>query len=149
MIRIDLEFKRSKGAPIVHEGKTLVMLDVYKVPIGDSKLRFTIVSVNSEWRQGIRLETEGHFSFGDLKAGPVVVLWQDTAPQTDVFTCSSRTGNIKVRNVWDTGTGTVESWYGNAAMIVSERAKGRRYDCNDGHFDEDFTDIVFEIETLA
>ncbi|MEW5876416.1 MAG: hypothetical protein AB1752_14720 [Candidatus Zixiibacteriota bacterium] len=149
MIRIDLEFRRSNGAPITYKGKTLVMQDAYEVPIGVSKLRFAIVSVNSEWRQGIRLETDGHFWFGDLKVGPVVVLWQDTAPRTDEFACSSRTGKIKVRNVWDTGTGTVESWYGNAAMIVSEKANGRRYDCNDGHFDEDFTDIIFEIETIG
>ena len=57
--------------------------------------------------------------------------------------------SVEVRNVWDTGDGVMQSWHSGAAMMVEQLSDGRRvYWCNDGVPDEDFDDVIFEVEQL-
>jgi len=140
------EFNKSKGKPIKYMGKTLVMLDRFPLTGKVTKLKYRIISTNSEWRQGISLKTKGGFTFGGREEiTESIGIWEDTAPREGEFVCRSQDKTIEVVNVWDTGNGVVESWYNGAAMWIEELPDGRRYHCNDGHFDDDFDDIVFEI----
>jgi len=55
---------------------------------------------------------------------------------------------LSVRNVWDSGHGTM-MWVGDSAIIVEEIPKGRRYRCNDSEPNDDFSDIIFTIERVV
>ena len=143
-------FEKTKGKPIVYEGKTLAMVDFFPVE-GEKKLVLVFETCNGEWRQGAALNCEGKFIVNGqrLSGRSGVVFWQDTAPKTVEFEISGKVLTIQVKNVWDVGDGVTHSWHNGAAMIVEELSNGRRYRCNDGFADEDFDDIVFRLERIG
>ena len=149
MIYFSEMFRKSNGKPIQHKDKNIFLMDELPVAIKkEVKLKYTIVSTNSEWRQGIAIRTDGKLIFDDVqqtKKKEWIGIWEDISLWDDVFTCYSKNGILDVKNIWDTGNGVIESWTNGAAMWYEEIPNGRRYHCNDGHFDDDFDDIVFEI----
>ena len=50
-------FMESRGEPIEYKGKTLIMADEIEVE-KTFKVEIKLISVNSRWRQGIRLRTK-------------------------------------------------------------------------------------------
>ena len=147
MVIFEEMFLESKGKPVKYNDVTVHMMD--ELPVGDSAhLRIRFLSANSEWRQGISLTTDGTFDVGGQKITRGLALWQDTAPQEVHVIVSSRSGTVQVKNIWDVGDGVVHSWHNGAAMIVDVDGERRRYRCNDGHPDDDFDDLIFEISRL-
>ena len=138
-------FTETKGKPIQWNGQTLVMIDVFPVS-KQEKLRLVFENFGIEWKQGAMLDTKGAFVVNGKDCGRKVVFWQDTAPRQVDFEVSSKEGTVSVRNCWDTGDGVINSWHHGAAMIVDDLGDKRRYRCNDGHPDENFTDVVFTVE---
>lgn len=142
-------FEKTKGQPIVYQGQTLVMVDLFPME-ATNKFRLVFELCNSQWRQGISLRIRDK---GDIlmngEHGKHAVCWEHTAPQIVDFEATARTSAIEVKNVWDVGNGVMESWHNGAAMIVEQLPNGRRYRCNDGFPDDDFDDIVFRIERLG
>ena len=57
----------------------------------------------------------------------------------------SESGTCHVKNVWDTGDGTIQIWHNGAAMIVERAGNARRYRCNDGNPNADFDDLIFRV----
>jgi hypothetical protein len=53
------EFRKSRGQSIEYMGKTLFLVYYFPVPIKSAKLRYRILSTNSDWKQGISLSTKG------------------------------------------------------------------------------------------
>ena len=52
-----------------------------------------------------------------------------------------------MRNVWNVGEGAAQSWHNGEAMHVDHLIEGHRTcRCNDGVPDEDFGDLVFELQ---
>ncbi|MFV9653751.1 hypothetical protein ACNFCK_02430 [Pseudomonas sp. NY15366] len=142
-------FIPAKGGPIEYKGRTLVMMDRYPVQRGE-KLRVSLLSSDSPWKQGIKLNAKGsiHVAGQTLKNG--VLLWEDTMPKEVVLQVEAKDGLLQVSNAWDTGDGVTHSWYNGAAMYVEFEENGRRiYHCNDGQPDEDFDDLVFSIEPIG
>jgi hypothetical protein len=137
-------FRESGGKPVKYKDVTLQMMDEIALGATNSVL-IRFLSVNSEWRQGIALTTEGTFFLNMQKIKNGIVLWQDTAPQEVDFSVSSKSRILYVKNVWDTGDGVIQSWHNGSAMIVDVNSKHRRYRCNDGLPDDDFDDLVFEL----
>lgn len=139
-------FIPAKGGPIEYNGRTLVMMDRYPVKAG-AVLRLELLSTNSKWKQGIKLNTKGSITVAGQTITKGVFLWEDTMPKEVVFSVSSKDGLLQVSNAWNTGDGVAHSWLNGAAMYVEEMDNGRRvYHCNDGFPDENFDDIVFSIE---
>ncbi len=145
-------FIESKGQPITYEGKTLVMMDTIEVSNGD-RVKITFDSTDSDWRQGIVLDVKGSFLINDRDDGGSIVLWEDKAPKIVELEIKTKKENrverLEIMNAWDTGDGVIHSGHNGAAMIVEDIANGRRYSCNDGHPDDNFTDIVFRIEKVS
>lgn len=140
-------FIASRGQPIQYDGKTLQLIDYF--PLERCKnIRVAFEEKNSEWRQGIAINVEGAFVVNAQKIKKAIVLWQDTAPTTVDIHVLSVDDYVAVYNVWDFGRGSTEGWHNGAAMIVKEISSGRRYYCNDGHPDDNFTDVVFRIERV-
>lgn len=140
-------FLKSKGKPVVYNGRTIQMVDRLRVRSGQL-LKVTFESVNANWRQGVCLSSDGAFVVNNQTIKKSVVLWHDTAPSEVLLRVETKKGQCQVKNVWDTGDGAVHSWHNGAAMIVEETASARRYKCNDGRADDDFNDLVFRIEVL-
>jgi hypothetical protein len=138
-------FKKSKGQPIVYEGKVLQMVDRLEFS-SEAQLQVVFESTKGEWRQGVYLYGDGTFEVNGETIKKAIVLWVDTAPPVISIKVKSKKGICSVKNVWDTGNGVMESWHNGAAMIVEKSENVRKYRCNDGKSDEDFDDLVFRIE---
>jgi hypothetical protein len=138
-------FKKSKGQPIVYEGKVLQMVDRLEFT-REVQMKVVFESSNAEWRQGVHLSTDGTFEVNGQSIKKGFVLWVDTAPPEVSVRVKSKKGECWIKNVWDTGNGSMESWHNGAAMIVEKSENVRKYRCNDGKPDEDFDDLVFRIE---
>lgn len=145
MIIFGDEFIKTKGQPINYKNKLIMMGDYFFVPIGKSMLHFKFISTNSEWKQAIKLSLKGSISINNRTFKNGLGLWEHTAPKEGVFMVDSKDGKILVSNAWQTPDGTVHSWEAGGALYFEEIKKGRRYYCNDGHIDDDFKDLIFEI----
>ena len=152
-------FFQTKGQPIRYKENTLVMVDQFPFENGDQIL-IIFEKTNSKWKQGIGFILFGFFEVDGKRYPDRIVLWEDTSPKEQIITLFYEStkrkqpkgitakGLLAIKNIWDTGTGTIQSWFGGAAMIVEEIENGRRYRCNDGHPDENFDDIVFTVQRL-
>jgi len=147
MIVFEEEFIKTRGQPIQYKGKAVVMADDFPLPAEKTRLKYRILSTNSEWKQGIFLKTQGVLVFngGEKVSNKWAAIWEHISPREDEFTCYSKSGLLEVKNVWDTGNGVVESWHNGAAMWMEQLPNGRRYHCNDGHPDDDFDDLIFKL----
>jgi len=155
MPNFDDMFSQSEQA-IEYKGNVIIRFDDIPYKDGDSFL-IEFESTNSEWKQGISLDVFGSFEIKGKTYPQQIVLWQDTSPKEFLFTLHEEKslkkgpkrlpskGLLGIKNVWDPGTGSIESWYNGAAMMVEEIKNGRRYRCNDGKPDDDFDDIVFTV----
>ncbi len=140
-------FRRSNGKAVEYNGQTIQMMDEITIA-SDARLRVSFIAVNSEWRQGVSLTTEGLFEVAGQKIKRGLALWQDTSPREVEIVVTSKSGKVQIKNIWDTGNGVVESWHNGAAMIVDSVGEVRHYRCNDGHPDDDFDDLVFTLTTV-
>lgn len=52
---------------------------------------------------------------------------------------------MKVTNIWDHGDGVTQKWHKGGALYIEELEKGIRFFCNDGHYDDDFSDLIFDL----
>lgn len=138
---------QSRGAPVHYRGHQLVMVDRFPL-LGCDRIRVTLNSMGSEWRQGLRLDSSSLLTAETGETDKAFLFWFDSAPRCFTVAVQSGDDEIQVRNVWDTGDGVIHSWHFGAAMIVHELDHGRRYHCNDGHPDDDFDDIIFSIERV-
>lgn len=152
-------FSSVQTVPLDYKGNKIIRFD--DLPFIDGNhFKFIFEKKNSEWRQGILLSVFGYFEIDGRKFKDRVLFWEDTAEQETVFTIFAEQskrkhsrrlpplGFFSIKNIWDWGNGTVNSWTGGAAMIVEEIENGRRYRCNDGHPDENFDDIVFTVQRI-
>lgn len=113
-----------------------------------------LISTHSEWRQGVDVRTEGelHSDFGmDYKR--FLHLWEDCFPQVEEgkpsriqFEGKTKDGKLIIYNMWEHLPCPCDGLVMGAAMKIEEIAPNHyRYYCNDGHPDEDFTDIIFDL----
>ncbi len=149
MPEFDKEFAEAQGKGIQYKGLHLIRHDKVKV---NGKFRVTVnmISKNSEWRQGIELKIKN----GSLTSkrsgltGKNFILWEELFEngQQSEFTGKSKDNILLVWNSWDHGDGVIQSWLRGAAMI-REKVDDNHYiyKCNDGHPDDNFDDLVFEI----
>ncbi|MGA2179193.1 MAG: hypothetical protein ABSH15_06385 [Verrucomicrobiota bacterium] len=140
-------FRKSNGLPVEYNGQIICLSNPLPISNGQ-QIRVVFESVNSDWRQGVYITTDGSFEVNGQTMKKAVVLWKDTAPKEVLLRVQTKKGEIRVKNVWDIGNGVMDSGHNGAAMIVEEIASGRRYNCNDGRPDDDFDDLVFRVEVL-
>ena len=142
-------FRESRGQPVIYKGQVIQLSDCLPIA-SDQRMRITFESINSDWRQGVALDSDGEIQVnGQPPAKKGIALWCRTPPCEFLVRIKSKKGRCFIKNVWDVGDGVTHSWHNGAAMIVEETRNGRRYKCNDGRPDEDFNDLIFRIELLA
>jgi hypothetical protein len=144
MVVFEHLFRESKGKPVAYQGRLLQLMD--RFPVGpDAIITLTFESTASANRQGVRLDTKGHFIVDGRSVGRKMVLWSDTAPAEVSIHVRGVSSDVEVYNVWDHGDGVIHAGHNGAAMVVEEIVEGRRYRCNDGEPDDDLDDLVFAI----
>jgi len=143
------DFAKSNGKPIKYKDWELIGID--RIPV-QKKFSGTlkIISTNSEWKQAVCLDSEkGKLTIGSQKEKKFVVYEDDLNDDVLHFEGTSKGLQLIVYNAWEqTGHNTtpyLNYWMGNAAMILEVDGNTRRYRCNDGHRDDNFDDIIFEI----
>lgn len=141
-------FIASKGEPIQHNGKTIRMSDDFSLPQAKVKLNVKFIKTNSEWRQGIELSAKGYFDVANQRIKKGVRFWENTAPKDFSFEVNAKDRQIMVTNIWDHGNGATQKWYNGGALYFEEIDGGKRYYCNDGHPNDDFSDLVFELTVV-
>ncbi len=145
MIVFQDEFMKSKGKPIEHNNKIIFMIDNFKLPEKNCKIKFDIISTNSEWKQGFELTTKGNMKVNNEIIKNGTRIWVHTAPKSSIIEVDSKDKNIIVTNIWDHGDGITQKWHNGGALYFEEIENGKRYYCNDGHQNDDFNDLIFEI----
>ncbi len=147
-----MEFERlfieSKGQPVIYNGKELKMVDRVMLPSNEMLLLIEFVSTDSEWKQGIVLQTKGEFEVNNLKVSNKIVLWEDTAPKQVEVTVKTKDKKLLIYNVWETGDGTMHYWHNGGAFYIEQSDGASLYYCNDGYADDDFNDLIFKIKYM-
>ena len=113
-------------------------------------IRLVIDMVQSPWRQGVWLGTDGVLRVAD-SADSQFVVWSDTAPAEVRIQCESTDGLLRFYNVWDSHRGyqPYESQSATSGMLVEELDDGWiRYSCNDIGANPDFQKLVFRIAVI-
>jgi hypothetical protein len=149
MPSFEKEFRETLGQPIRWNDIELIRIGRISVAKNFSG-RLRIVSTNSTWRQGIRMKVNGSITvFVNEKAitGKKFVVWADDLKDDELRFIGTRKSaqDLLVWNVWDQNRGVTDAWLNGAAMILEIDGNIRRYRCNDGHPDENFDDIIFEV----
>jgi hypothetical protein len=146
------EFVKSKGAPIKY--KDWVLYGTDRIPVNkkfSGSLR--LISTNSEWKQAVIIASDDRKTKNltvESQKGRSFILWEDEiAGEVIHFEGISKHSELLVYNAWEevcrNGKILTNYWWEGAAMIVEVNGNTRRYRCNDGHPDENFDDIIFEV----
>jgi hypothetical protein len=141
-------FNKSEGKPFIYNDKEVMMSNRIQLPSGKVALKVNFVSTDSEWKQGIVFHTKGEFEINGQKIPFQIVLWEDTAPKELEFLVKSKDKVLFINNVWDTGDGTMHYGHNGAAMFIEKNGSSTLYNCNDGHPNDDFSDLILKIEFL-
>lgn len=163
-------FIRSRGQPIEHNGKQLVLADFFPLQHcrtlrlaiessnGDSRqgvgMRFLHRDKTGKWKKGATASKPGEFIIGgeSYSGKQGVRLWREQLSEPVVIGIMGTPEWLEVHNLWEsvcyTGVKYVDYGHYGAAMIVDHTPCGRRYRCNDWEPDDDFDDIIFSIERL-
>lgn len=150
---------------IEYKGETLYRADHISVePV--FKVRVRLISTNSEWKQFINLSVnKGGYLLAENTGAQGFRLHEDTMPPEVELIGQSKDGILHVWNGWIEPPAWTEPHYQDgyrnirilespmscvrgAAMKKEIRGDTLRYYCNDGHPDEDFDDIIFELTVL-
>jgi len=125
-------------------GRVVIKWDVVQVNRGQP-IRLTFLSVNSPWRQGVRLGAHPGIVYGEVHQG--LQLWQDNSPTVVEMTVSSDDGRLHVYNIWDSHRGYgAESQSHTSGMLVEQAGHVRTYRCHDIGDVPDFSKLVFSLE---
>jgi hypothetical protein len=126
----------------------VVMIDVLSVVDG-ALIRVVFEAVDSPWRQGVWLATDGVLRVNDVESDQLT-LWEDTAPGVVEIEIVETDGFLTFYNVWDSGRYPHhESQSATSGMVVSDVGDGRsRYACNDIGYDPTFEKLVFTVEIV-
>lgn len=147
-------FIKSRGKPIKHAGRTLIMADKLPAKLGD-RFTVTIESTRSPYPQGVGV-SEGVEVFGERVKRAVILEYVSLSPElrtkkrSDLpfsfeVTCRNKKGSLSFYNMAEIQEGHLNWWHGGSCMIAEDIPGGRRYRCNDFELDDDFDDLVFTV----
>lgn len=138
-------FMESKGKPVLYMGEEIFLLDKIMTP-NEFIVEISLLSHCSNWRQGIVIQIDGKLELNSVKSSKFV-LWEENFDEKPIkIKCYANDGYLTIWNVWDTGNGVIQAWHNGAAMKKEIKNAKIIYSCNDGHDDDDFSNITFSLE---
>ncbi len=152
MVEFESLFRRSAGKPIAYNGEVLMMADKLSVP-DRFKLSIILLSTHSEWQQAIKFKTKGKITSKNSGIeSHCFMLWEKDLKEAQAhgeryeYDCISKNNELMIWNAWEDDKGDLEAWVRGAAMKKEVIAPHHfRYYCNDGHIDDNFDALIFDI----
>jgi len=140
---------KATGELVKYKGWELI--DVDRIPV-QRKFSGTlrVISTNSEWRQAICLRVlDGKLTIFSQKEKSFIAWADDLKDSVLHFEGTSKSLQLLIYNAWEqiawNNMPFTNYWQNGAAMIVEVNGNTRKYRCNDGHPDDNFDDIIFEV----
>lgn len=127
---------------------------------GDYRIKFTFIKSNSQFNQAIVIffnDFSGNFFLEEQKYSlpksrfPKVNYWLDTAPNAFEVRVQFFGGHLLICNGSDPlGNKQVcHSLYFGCAIFIEQIGENKyRFNCNDHENDDDFDDLIFEMEII-
>ena len=135
------------GGPIHWSGKCVHMM--YELPgsLTSQGLMIRFAQPSPARPQGLRIRVRGGLIELNGRQLNDVVLWSDTAPDTVFVQFLPAAGEtsmtVRVWNAWRDTSGTMQTWIGNAGMLVEPKEDGSTVlRCSDGFGEPSFDDLV-------
>lgn len=150
-----------KDATFEAEYKGVIVNGLYRISRkGTTKLKFTFVSTASKFPQAIVIHYDG--LVGELlingnlvkppkKKFPQLVFSADHSPKEFEVEVHLTSGNIAICNGFDSFSEgqSFDSLCLDCAMIIENLGENKmRFHCNDHEMDDDFDDLVFDMEII-
>ena len=156
---ISLEFQKEMSLEIIYKGQKINRcFNLYKK--GKYKLKFTFIKTNSQFIQAIKIfldDFKGNLIFNGnkiiipKKKFPQLNFFEDTAPKEFIVEVDLEDGHLSICNGSDP-LGTKQFCHSlvfGCAMIIEHFEHNKyRFICNDHEDDEDFDDLIFEMEII-
>lgn len=159
MLLFDSLFSEAHSKEIMYKGKKVQRIFNIR-NLGKYRIRFTFVKTNSPYTQVIKVffvDFRGEIYLEGRKIQPSrgkfsqLAFFENTAPQQFELEIHIQEGELFVCNASDpigTNQFTHSMVYG-CAMIQEELGENRyRFYCNDHESDDDFDDLIFDLEIL-
>jgi hypothetical protein len=150
-------FAEAKGLPVYYNSKYICMSDKVPAKYGERFL-VTIESTNSKYLQGVGISQNVEV-FGEKNNRVVVYEYASLLPDqrkekrselpfSFEVICRNKKGYLSFYNMAQVDGRN--DWFNlGCAMIVDELSNTRIYHCNDFQPNDDFNDIVFQVERLG
>ncbi len=144
---------REPGKPINYKGSNIYMSERIYGPL-KSKVKITVISANSKYKQGIAFymfDMKGSLTCnGEIRKRNGFSFWADEIKPYIVMEIDIKEGYLVFGNFCDnTGTGSRVSGISGFAMIIDDiGVNKKRYRCNDIEPDDDFDDLIFDVEFI-
>jgi len=144
-------FEASNWQPVEYKDKMIRIGDT--LPVSDDIDRYQIIfeSVNSDWEQGIFIECKGaNFIINDEEENlNGCYFWFNKTRMINTFKILKKNKTeLKVWNIWRIDKGPMSYGHNGAALYFEEEINGKRFYCNDGYPDDDFDDLIFQINWI-
>lgn len=140
------EYIRTRGAPILHEGRTVV--PALQEPVQPGQVvGFRWLRAIPSPPQGIRIELKEGLLVVNGEEVKSSVVWRETSPDEFEFVCKcKRPTELTVWNCWKDTRGTMQAWIGNAGMSIDRSVDGRVIEVHaNSRHEITFQDSVFEL----
>ncbi|WP_434966466.1 hypothetical protein [Janibacter indicus] len=145
MTDLSAVFASQRASQIDWNGPLYSMFDL---PIEVTRVSVAFQSVDSAFRQGLRLKIRGGRLEIDGVEATDLALWHDTAPnQVEVKVHWKGKGprSLRMWNSWE-HNGVAHAWLGNAGMRVDEVESGRfLLRCSDGEGEPEFDNLILGV----
>ena len=149
-------FEEQNATEIEYKGKQVSSFYRYDKK-GKYRLKFTFVSTNSQHEQSIILHLDGFkgkiFWNGkrlkkERRRFPQIIFEETLAPKEFELEIILEEGDIEISNGYSkTDVGRIDCFMGGCAMIKEELGEDKfRFYCNDIDWDDDFDDLIFDLE---
>jgi len=158
MIYFSSLFAQANSDHIEYNGKIVNAYNKFDLK-GRHRIKVKFLSTNSKYVQAIVLSLvnfrgnvylNGERIMIKKTAFPKINFWQDTAPKEFEIEIDLSEGSIGIFNGADPIGDKRFCKFGSdgCAMIIEDLGKKKIYHCNDFENDDDFDDLVFEMEVL-
>lgn len=139
--------------PIIYKGNLVYPGEFIDGP-KKFKAKITVISTNSKYRQGISFYMfgmKGTITYrGETRKRNGFSFWADEIDDELTLDIDIKEGTLWFGNFCDnTGTGSRVSGFSGFAMMIEDIGENKkRYYCNDWEPDEDFDDLIFDVEFI-
>ena len=159
MLMFSEQFSEQKSDEIIYNGKVINRFFRFEQK-GTHLLRFSFVNSTSKYTQAIifhLISFDGKIFYNDKeiekpkKSFPQIVFSEKSSPNIFELKITLNSGSLYICNGSDL-LGNEKTWaslYGGCAMIVENKQKNSyRFYCNDHENDDDFNDLIFDLEII-